>query len=69
MIKEGKNKKTYKIITKELDTTLNDEDMNAIQYVEKHYPSMAKAFQEIQFEQYELFCRKQYNYGKSNIML
>ncbi|MBC8427916.1 MAG: DUF1599 domain-containing protein [Candidatus Pelagibacter sp.] len=45
------------------------EDANVVEYIEKNYPVMAKAFQEIQFEQYELFCRKQYNYGKGNIML
>jgi len=45
------------------------DDANIINYIEKNYPIMAKTFQEIQFEQYELFCRKQYNYGKGNIML
>ena len=69
MIKEGKNRKTYKVITKEVDNTLNEKDTDAIRYVEENYPEMVKSFQEIQFEQYELFCRKQYNYGKGNIML
>jgi hypothetical protein len=62
-------KKAYKVITEDVDNTLNEKDTSAIEYIEKNYPIMAKAFQEIQFEQYELFCRKQYNYGKGNIML
>ena len=41
----------------------------AIKYIEKHYPETAKAFQEIQFEQYETFCKKQMDYGPSNISM
>ena len=41
----------------------------AIEYIEKHYPETAKAFQEIQFEQYEIFCKKQMDYGPSNISM
>ena len=42
---------------------------DAIKYIEKHYPETAKAFQEIQFEQYETFCKKQMDYGPSNISM
>ena len=41
----------------------------AITYIEKHYPKTAKAFQEIQYEQYETFCKKQMDYGPSNISM
>ena len=41
----------------------------AIEYIEKHYPETAKAFQEIQYEQYETFCKKQMDYGPSNIAM
>ena len=41
----------------------------AIEYIEKHYPETAKAFQEIQYEQYETFCKKQMDYGPSNISM
>ena len=41
----------------------------AIKYIEKHYPETAKAFQEIQYEQYETFCKKQMDYGPSNISM
>ena len=41
----------------------------AIEYIEKNYPKMSKEFRRLQEEQYELFLRKQYDYGKSNITL
>ena len=57
MIKEGKNKKTYKVITKEVDNTLNEKDMSAIDYIQYKYPETARAFQDFQFAQWELFCK------------
>ena len=41
----------------------------AIKYIEKHYPETAMEFQKIQFEQYETFCKKQMDYGPSNISM
>ena len=40
---------------------------NVIDYMEKTYPEMTSEFKQIQREQYELFCRKQYDYGPQNI--
>ena len=40
---------------------------DVIQYMEKTYPKMTSEFKKIQQEQYELFCRKQYDYGPQNI--
>ena len=42
---------------------------DAITYIEKTYPETAKEFQKIQFEQYALFCKKQMDYGPSNISM
>jgi hypothetical protein len=42
---------------------------NAIEYIEEHYPETAKEFQKIQYEQYEVFCKKQMDYGPSNISM
>ena len=42
---------------------------DAIAYIEKKYPETAKEFQEIQYEQYETFCKKQMDYGPSNISM
>ena len=41
----------------------------AIDYIEKNYPETAKEFQRLQFEQWELFCKKQMDYGPSNISM
>ena len=45
------------------------EKINPIAYIEKTYPETAKEFQRLQFEQYELFCKKQMDYGPSNIAM
>lgn len=36
---------------------------------EEKFPEMAAEFKNIMYEEYEMFCKKQLNYGKSNIML
>ena len=41
----------------------------AIEYIEKHYPETAKEFQKLQFEQWALFCKKQMDYGPTNISM
>ena len=41
----------------------------AIDYIEKTYPETAKEFQRLQFEQWQLFCKKQMDYGPSNIAM
>jgi len=41
----------------------------AIEYIEKTYPKTAKEFQQLQYEQYALFCKKQMDYGPSNISM
>ena len=45
--------------------TMSDED--PIKQLETEYPEMTSEFKQIQREQYELFCRKQYDYGPGNI--
>ena len=40
---------------------------NVIDYMEETYPEMTSEFKKIQRDQYELFCRKQYDYGPQNI--
>tara|TARA_R100001082_G_scaffold8363_1_gene4942 strand:+ start:2578 stop:2922 length:345 start_codon:yes stop_codon:yes gene_type:complete len=40
---------------------------NIIKKIEGEYPDMTKRFQELQSEQYILFCRKQHDYGSGNI--
>ena len=46
-----------------------DNNMDAIKYIEKEYPETAKEFQKIQYEQWATFCKKQMDYGPSNIAM
>lgn len=39
----------------------------AVKEIEEKYPEMSKEFKKILSEQYELFCKKQLNYGPDNI--
>ena len=63
IIKDAPRKSTY------VKGTLYSKNPDAIKYIEEHYPQTAKAFQEIQYEQYETFCKKQMDYGPSNISM
>ena len=52
---------------KESSTLKTTENGDVISYMEETYPEMTSEFKTIQREQYELFCRKQYDYGPQNI--
>jgi hypothetical protein len=43
------------------------ENLDSVKYCEKMYPEMTSEFKKIMEEQYQLFCKKQMNYGPSNI--
>jgi hypothetical protein len=38
-----------------------------VDYLEDQYPAMTSEFKRLQKQQYELFCRKQHDYGPGNI--
>ena len=42
-------------------------DDDVVGYMEETYPEMTQEFKKIQRDQYELFCKKQYDYGPQNI--
>ena len=65
--KNPKTKTGKEVKFKEKDNTTID--VNPIKFIEKHYPETAKEFQKIQYEQYETFCKKQMDYGPSNISM
>lgn len=50
-----------------MEQTGKPEKSSVIKECEGSYPEMTKEFKKILNEQYELFCRKQMNYGPSNI--
>ena len=41
--------------------------IDVVSYMENKYPEMTKEFRTIQKEQYELFLRKQHDYGPQNV--
>ena len=45
------------------------EEKSPIKMCEERYPETTKEFKKILNEQYEIFCRKQSNYGPDNISL
>jgi len=49
------------------ELSVNDIHKTAVQYCEDRYPKTCSEFKRIQQEQYILFCKKQRNYGPSNI--
>jgi len=64
-------KKTHKLNIK----PIGEQEMEVIKYddpdiviqMEKEWPEMTDEFKRIMFTQYELFCKKQSNYGPDNI--
>jgi len=44
-------------------------NQKVVKAIEAGYPIMMKRFSDITKEQYELFCKKQYDYGCGNITL
>ena len=54
---------------KEISLNRTFDKTDAIAYIEKEYPETAREFQKIQFEQWETFCKKQMDYGPSNIAM
>jgi len=45
------------------------EEIDAISYINKHFPETAAEFKRIQKEQWKTFCEKQVDYGPSNIAM
>ena len=57
---------------KENDLTMTERDLTVtkhpiVEQMEKEWPEMTNEFKRLQAEQYELFCRKQHDYGPGNI--
>jgi len=63
-IRESKTKVEYK---GERVVNKTNNELSAIEYCEKHYPQMTDEYKRIMWQQYETFCKKQKNYGPTNI--
>ena len=59
-IKESKNKK-------EVNSYLTGDNGDIVTMMEKEWPVMTAEFRRLQREQYELFLKKQHDYGPGNI--
>ena len=69
-IKEKPQYEKYDMMGGEpIKSHLIDNGGDPVAYIEVTYPETAKEFQRLQKEQYELFCRKQMDYGPSNISM
>ena len=44
-----------------------EQSIDPVKFCEEKYPETTKEFKKILKEQYEMFCRKQLNYGPDNI--
>ena len=65
---ETKKQVQLNILPKEDDIRVVQYDNpEVVQQVEDMYPEMTDEFKMIMYTQYELFCKKQLNYGPSNI--
>lgn len=64
-------KREHKLNIKPLDEVeyevIQFDDPQVIEEVEKLYPQTTEEFKRIMFTNYELFCKKQLNYGPANI--
>ena len=71
-IKESKKYKEVDLMggkPKEINSYQTGNGGDAIAYIETTYPETAKEFQRLQFEQWQLFCKKQMDYGPTNISM
>jgi hypothetical protein len=63
--------RTHKLNIKPVDEVeyevIKYDNPEIVEEVEKLYPETTMEFKRILFDQYELFCKKQLNYGPSNI--
>ena len=65
------DKPVYQEYLDDIPTESEDkmDEVDAIVYIEKEYPETSKEFRQIQYEQWATFCRKQMDYGPSNIAM
>jgi len=60
-----------KINKDKIETIIGDnmDQVDAVKYIEEEYPETSKEFRQIQYEQWSTFCKKQMDYGPSNIAM
>lgn len=72
-IVEQKPTRAHKLNFKPVDeveySVIKYDDPEIVEQMEKEWPEMTDEFKRVMFTQYELFCKKQSNYGPDNISL
>ena len=63
----GDDKQMSKVVFNQIQNEIIMQEEEAVAYCEKEYPETCNEFKNIMAEQYVLFCKKQKNYGPSNI--
>ena len=66
VIKESKTKQKYTNHYGD-KTKVESDNHPVVEQMEEEWPEMTMEFKRLQREQYELFCRKQHDYGPGNI--
>ena len=68
---EQKPTRAHKLNFKPVDeveySVIKYDDPDIVEQMEKEWPAMTDEFKRVMFTQYELFCKKQSNYGPENI--
>ena len=67
VIKDASTKKSVSTEKEHINTYFTGKQHPIVEQMEKEWPEMTTEFKRIQREQYELFCRKQHDYGPGNI--
>ena len=62
-----KDSPTHKVVFNQIQNRIIEQDDEAVKYCQKEYPETCDEFLNICADQYVLFCKKQKNYGPSNI--
>jgi hypothetical protein len=62
-----KDSSDYQEYSERTNKDIYGTDDTAVQLIEQQYPKTTDEFKRLQKEQYQLFCKKQMDYGPSNI--
>lgn len=65
--KKREHKLNFKPVDEVEYEVIRYDDPAIVEEIEKQYPQTTMEFKRIMFDQYELFCKKQSNYGPENI--
>ena len=65
--REKETSKSHRVVFDQIQKEIDNRDSDAVKYCEEHYPQTCDTLKPVAAIQYILFCKKQKNYGPSNI--